>query len=74
MICDLGKCYFPIRQICVNISKRRVYNNLIVSVDGQNVSVYTDENDLIHFESIDSEKIKDLISSNLSIERKRGAV
>ena len=51
-----------------------LYNNLIVSVDGQNVSVYTDENDLIHFESIDSEKIKDLILSNLSIERKRGAV
>ena len=51
-----------------------LYNNLIVSVDGQNVSVYTDENDVLHFEAIDSERIIELISSNLSIERKRGAV
>ena len=51
-----------------------LYNNLILTVDGKNVSVYTDENDLLHFESISSENIIEQISSNLKVETKRGTV
>lgn len=49
-------------------------NDLIVLADGQNVSVYADENGVLHFKTIDSEKIAELILSDLSVEKKRGAM